>query len=111
VLDNLETVLEPGAPAVRYRASYAGYGEALARLGASAHQGSLLLTSREQPLRADDAAVRALRLEGLGVEEGQALLEHRDLTGDAAAWRALVERYGETRWPGVAVDVDAVSVM
>src|SRR5205085_3945060 len=30
VLDNLETVLEPGAPAVRYRASYAGYGEVLA---------------------------------------------------------------------------------
>ena len=28
-----------------------------------------------------------------------------------AVRRALVERYGETRWPGVAVDVDPVSVM
>ena len=28
-----------------------------------------------------------------------------------AVRRALVRRYGETRWPGVAVDVDPVSVM
>ena len=28
-----------------------------------------------------------------------------------AVRRALVERYGEVRWPGVAVDVDPVSVM
>jgi primosomal protein N' (replication factor Y) len=45
--------------------------------------------------------------------------EHRIqilLKGDRASMReavrrALVERYGETRWPGVAVDVDPVSVM
>jgi hypothetical protein len=29
VLDNLETVLEPGAPEIRYRAGYAGYGQML----------------------------------------------------------------------------------
>jgi primosomal protein N' (replication factor Y) len=28
-----------------------------------------------------------------------------------AVRRALVERHGEVRWPGVAVDVDPVSVM
>jgi hypothetical protein len=94
VLHNLETVLEPGAPAARYRAGYAGYGEVLRRLGASDHQGCLLLTSREQPLRGDDAAVRSLRLEGLSVDEGRALLGSRALAGDDAAWRALVERYG-----------------
>jgi hypothetical protein len=93
VLDNLETVLEPGVPAVRYRASYAGYGEVLRRLGESAHQGCLLVTSREQPLREDRTAVRALRLQGLGVDESRALLGHRDLAGDDAAWRALVARY------------------
>jgi hypothetical protein len=93
VLDNLETVLEPGAPEARYRPGYAGYGEVVQRLGASDHQGCLLLTSREQPMRADDATVRALRLEGLSVDESRALLGSRDLTGDAAAWRTLVERY------------------
>jgi transcriptional regulator with XRE-family HTH domain len=93
VLDNLETVLEPGVPDVRYREGYEGYGEVLRRLGESAHQGCLLVTSREQPLREDHTAVRALRLQGLGVDEGRALLEHRDLAGDAAAWRALIARY------------------
>ena len=45
--------------------------------------------------------------------------EHRFqilLKGDRAAMReavrrALVERFGEVRWPGVAVDVDPLSVM
>jgi transcriptional regulator with XRE-family HTH domain len=93
VLDNLETVLEPGVPSVRYRAGYEGYGEVLRRLGESAHQGCLLVTSREQPLREDQTAVRALRLQGLGVREGRALLGHWDLVGDEAAWGALMARY------------------
>ena len=48
VLDNLETVLEPGAPAARYRAGMTGYGEVLRQLGESSHQGCLLVTSRER---------------------------------------------------------------
>src|SRR5262249_51569272 len=82
-----------GAPEVRYRAGCEGYGVALRQLAESAHRGCLLLTSREQPLRADEAAVRALHLDGLGVEEGRALLRRRALTGEEAAWQALVERY------------------
>jgi transcriptional regulator with XRE-family HTH domain len=93
VLDNLESVLEPGVPDVCYRVGYEGYGEVLRRLGESAHQGCLLVTSREQPLREDQTAVRALRLHGLGVDEGRALLGHRDLAGDEAAWQALAARY------------------
>jgi transcriptional regulator with XRE-family HTH domain len=93
VLDNLETVLEPGVPEVRYRAGYEGYGEVLRRLGESVHQGCLLVTSREQPVREDQTAVRALRLQGLSVAEGRALLGDWDLVGDDAAWRALVARY------------------
>jgi WD40 repeat protein/predicted ATPase/transcriptional regulator with XRE-family HTH domain/Tfp pilus assembly protein PilF len=93
VLDNLETVLEPGAPMVQYRAGYEGYGEVLRQLSQSVHRGCLLVTSREQPLREDQAAIRALRLEGLGVEDSRALLDGRALSGDEAAWRALVERY------------------
>jgi transcriptional regulator with XRE-family HTH domain len=93
VLDNLETILEPGVPDVRYRAGYEGYGEILQRLGESAHRGCLLVISREQPLREDQMAVRALCLQGLGVDECRALLGHWDLVGDEAAWRALVARY------------------
>jgi hypothetical protein len=49
VLDNLETVLEPGVTAARYRAGYEGYGEVLQRLGERGHQATLLVTSREPP--------------------------------------------------------------
>jgi WD40 repeat protein/predicted ATPase/transcriptional regulator with XRE-family HTH domain len=93
VLDNLRTVLESGAAGVHYRAGYEGYGVVLARLAESAHRGCLLLTSREQPLPADDAAVRSLRLEGLGVDAGRALLANRALKGEDGDWAALVAHY------------------
>jgi hypothetical protein len=93
VLDNLEMVLEPELPDVRYRAGYEGYGEVLRRLGEGAHQGCLLVVSREQPLREDQIAICAMRLYGLELEDGRALLAHGDLTGDDAAWGALVARY------------------
>ena len=65
----------------------------LTRLAESTHQSCLLLTSREQPLQADDVAVRMLRLEGVDVEAGRTLLSSKKLVGDAGAWRTLVERY------------------
>ena len=94
ILDNLETVLEPGTPALRYRVGYEGYGEALRQLSERAHQGCVLLTSREQPLRGDIPAMAALYLDGLRVADARALLQQRVLTGDESAWQTLVERYG-----------------
>ena len=41
----------------------------------------------------------------------QILLKGQRAAMRAAVRKALVERYGEVRWPGVAVDVDPVSVM
>jgi primosomal protein N' (replication factor Y) len=41
----------------------------------------------------------------------QILLKGQRAAMRAAVRQALVERYGEVRWPGVAVDVDPVSVM
>ena len=49
VLDNFETVLEPGAPEVGYRAGYEGYGQLLRWLGEAGHQSCLIVTSREVP--------------------------------------------------------------
>jgi len=96
VLDNLESVLEPGVATARYRAGYDGYDTALRRLSEGAHRGCVVVTSRERLLRRDDGdegAVRALRLGGLEVDEGRALLERHGLMGDAATWDALVARY------------------
>ena len=99
VLDNMETVVQPGERDGRYREGYAGYGTVLQRLGESQHKSCLLLTSREAPpalgpLEGEQASVRSFDLAGLTVGDGRAMLQHRGLVGDAAAWAALVERYG-----------------
>ena len=93
VLDGLEAILEPGVPDVRYRAGYEGYGEVLRQLVDNAHQGCVLVTSRELPVREVQSAVRRLRLQGLNLDESRELLGWRDLAGGATAWRTLVERY------------------
>ncbi|HZO28667.1 MAG TPA: helix-turn-helix domain-containing protein [Chloroflexota bacterium] len=99
VLDNLETVLQTGGRAGDYRASYEGYGTLLRQLGEAPHQSCLVVTSREEPselglLRGAHGPVRALDLGGLDVDDGRALLRDKRLEGDAAAWQALIQRYG-----------------
>jgi WD40 repeat protein/DNA-binding XRE family transcriptional regulator len=97
ILDNFETLLEPAAPALRYRAGSAGYGALLERLGTVDHAGCLLLTSREKPPELaplEGGAARGLRLDGLDQTASRALLEDKHLVGDAAAWEALVTSYG-----------------
>src|SRR5207244_309058 len=49
VLDNLETVLEPGQTMPAYRPGYEGYGRILEALAESPHRSCLLVTSREEP--------------------------------------------------------------
>ncbi len=98
VLDNLETILEPGAPTPRYREGYAGYGEVLRRMGESMHQGCLLVAGREAPpelapLAGERGPVRMLRLGGLGREAGRALLRDTGLVGEEEDWDALIARY------------------
>src|SRR5262245_60569370 len=80
------------------RAGYEGYAHLLDRLAHSRHQSCMLLTSRERPQdmarwEADLSSVRALRLEGLDMAAGQAMLNARGLTGQDADARALIARY------------------
>ena len=46
-----------------------------------------------------------------GEHRFQILLKGQRTAMREAVRKALVERYGESRWPGIAVDVDPVSVM
>jgi len=99
ILDNLETVLEPGVSEGRYRNEYAGYGQLLQQVGGTAHQSCVLVTSRELPAelaRGEQAIgpVRAFRLEGLGVDATRAMLHGHRLAGDLRAWSALVSHFG-----------------
>jgi len=96
ILDNVETLFEPGQGEGRYRAELAGYGRLLQTLGQASHQSCLLLTSREAPpeLAVLGGAVRSLQLGGLGVDEAQALLAPKQLSGTSEQWAELTSRFG-----------------
>ena len=98
VLDNLETLLEEGEGTGRMRPGCEGYAQLLRRVGETAHQSCLLLTSREKPidllpLEGSRKPVRALRLAGLDVVASEQLLEERELLGSAHDRSRLVEVY------------------
>jgi WD40 repeat protein len=96
VLDNFETLLEPGQRDGRYRESLAGYGAVLQALAEASHRSCMLFTSREAPPEwtlLGGSATRTLELSGLAPPDGQALLANKQLSGDKDEWTDLVERY------------------
>ncbi len=98
ILDNIETLLQPGSLAGDYRNGYEDYGKLILRIAEMAHQSCLLLTSREmlgelEPLEGLHAHVRKLKLSGLGRVESQQLLRDKELFGEQADWEAIVQHY------------------
>jgi transcriptional regulator with XRE-family HTH domain len=98
VLDNLESLLEEGESRGRLRAGYEGYAQLLRRVGETAHQGCLLLTSREkltdlEPLEGSRRPVRALRLAGLETDASEQLLAEKEVVGLAQDRARLVQVY------------------
>jgi WD40 repeat protein/transcriptional regulator with XRE-family HTH domain len=98
VMDNMETVLEPGRPEGAYREGYAAYGRVQQVVAEGKHRSCLVMTSREAPPELAFAGgvplVRKLELGPLGVREGQTLLRDKALAGDEQDWADLVERTG-----------------
>jgi WD40 repeat protein/DNA-binding XRE family transcriptional regulator len=97
VLDNFDTLFEPGQAEGSYRSGLAGYGHLLRAIGEANHQSCLVLTSREAPLELailGGEAVRSLGLSGLGVDEVQQLLAPKQLIGNPQQWAELVVRFG-----------------
>ncbi len=98
VLDNLETLFQPGEHVGIYRPGFEDYAQFIRRLGETTHKSCLLLTSREKPvelveLEGTNNRVRAKRLSGLSQAEGRELLKSRALDGEAEQWQALVKEY------------------
>ncbi|MBV9172530.1 MAG: NACHT domain-containing protein, partial [Chloroflexi bacterium] len=95
VLDNFDTLFEPGQSEGRYREGLDGYGRLLLAVGESTHQSCLVLTSREAP---QERAVlisdmtRTLRLGGLSVDEAQKLLAPKAVAGSRSDWVELTNR-------------------
>src|SRR5947209_5506766 len=98
VLDNVETLLVSGDPEGTYLPGYEGYGRLIQRLGEAAHQGCVLLTSREkpreiEPLEGMRSPVRSLRLVGMDEQTARVLLADKGLGGTSVAWQRLVVGY------------------
>src|SRR5450755_2886362 len=98
VLDNLETLLEEGTGMGRMRAGLEGYARLLRRMGETAHQSCLLLTSREKPadlvpLEGRRSPVRVVRLAGLDSSAGAQLLTEKDVVSSLQDRAHLVEAY------------------
>jgi WD40 repeat protein/transcriptional regulator with XRE-family HTH domain len=98
VLDNVETILQPGGRVGSYRPGYEGYGALLREVAEVPHRSCLIVTSREEPselrlLSGELGPVRTLRLGGFGTDDGRTLLRDKQLDGDEDTWRALVARY------------------
>jgi hypothetical protein len=93
VLDNSETLFEPGQRDGRYRTDMVGYGHLLQMVGEAAHQSCLLLTSREAPPELaviSGGPVRTLELRGLGPDQAQVLLAAKRLVGTSEQNRRTV---------------------
>jgi WD40 repeat protein/transcriptional regulator with XRE-family HTH domain len=111
ILDNVETLLEPGRSEGSYRDGYGAYGALLQAVAERAHQSCLIVTSREAPpelaIVGGGQLVRVLELSGLGLREGRALLAHKELSGDDRDWANLVARFGGN---GLALQVVGESI-
>ena len=109
VLDNFETLYEPGQHQAAYRPGVAGYGRLLEVVAAAAHRSCLILTSREAPaeLSVLGDAVRKFQLGGLTVAEAQTLLAPKQLEGTGAEWTELVAHFGGN---GLALKVASESI-
>jgi WD40 repeat protein/DNA-binding XRE family transcriptional regulator len=97
VLDNFDSLFEPGQSEEQYRTGLEGYGRVLETIGAAAHQSCLVLTSREAPLELavlGGAGVRTFTVSGLRAEEAQVLLGPKQLAGTSEQWTELVARFG-----------------
>jgi WD40 repeat protein len=95
ILDNAETIVQAGHD---NRPEAIGYEELFRRIGESAHQSCLLLTSREKPkaivsLEGDKLPVRTFGLHGLTPSEGEYLFDAKGLSTSSVGRSQLVKNY------------------
>ncbi len=96
VLDNFDTLFEPGQTEGQYRAGLEGYGLLLRAIGEASHQSCMMLTSREAPAELSllgGEGVCMFPLGGLGVHEARQVLAPKQLVGSPQQWAELVARF------------------
>lgn len=112
VLDNFEAVLQGAKRAGTYRSGYEDYGELLKRLGEIAHQGCVLITTREKPQEiaaqeGDLLPVRTLHLQGVDTDTGRQIVVAKGLAAQTPDLDRLVAHY---RGNPLALKIAATSI-
>lgn len=98
ILDNIETILQPGDRTGQYIEGYQGYGKLLQRAGKAHHNSCLILTSRELPQEiatqeGEKLPVRLFRVNGLQPENAEEIIKYKGLLGTKNNLKKLVELY------------------
>ncbi|MCD8490209.1 MAG: NACHT domain-containing protein [Desertifilum sp.] len=98
VLDNLESLLQPGRPAGQYREGYIEYSELLRQIAETPHQSCLVLTSREKPqeiavYEGETSSTRSFLLGGLTPPESDRIFQAKGLRGSPDQIQQLNQRY------------------
>lgn len=99
ILDNGETIMQPGDCNGGYQSGYEGYGQLFKCVGETEHQSTLVLTSREKPrgMAAQEGQalpIRSIRLAGLHEHAVQEIFSLKgDFSGSTQEWKILIEHY------------------
>jgi WD40 repeat protein/DNA-binding CsgD family transcriptional regulator len=98
IFDNLESILQSGTQAGKYREGYEEYRYLFRRVGESEHKSCLILTSREKPaeialLETETLRTRALNLKGLEPPGAQQILKEKGLSGSKEKILELIDMY------------------
>src|SRR5690606_14991679 len=98
ILDNFESIMQPGALTGTYRTGYGDYGAFVQALSEREHRSCLLLTSREKPSELGrweslHAPVRSMRLAGLADDACRLILAMKDIAASEDDVRAMSSLY------------------
>jgi WD40 repeat protein len=99
IFDNGESILVGGEKSGRYQCGYEDYGLLLKKVGETAHQSCLILTSREKlqeiaALEGDTLGVRSLQLPGLDTNASLELIKSKiSLDINHKDWQDLIQHY------------------
>ena len=97
IIDGVETIMETGQLAGRYRDGYQDYGRFFKKVGELSHKSCLVLTSSEKSLEISllehrTRLVRSHKISGLKKEAAQQILLERGLVKEKE-WNDFIERY------------------
>ncbi|NMG08753.1 NB-ARC domain-containing protein [Brasilonema sp. UFV-L1] len=99
VLDNVESILQPGSRTGAYREDYKGYEQLFQCIGETPHTSCLVLTSREKPkglaaIEGETLPIRCLQLVGLPQAESCKIFQLKGcFTGSESEWELVISHY------------------